>query len=73
MNCDDFARRLADYADSVADADLCREIERHLRECPPCEGLRHDLEDLARLCRQCPQPALPEELRARLSQLLRRS
>lgn len=70
MNCSEFLRRLADYADGTADVDLCREIQQHLKDCPPCEDLQHDLDDLARLCRETSRPRMPEELRARIERLL---
>jgi len=71
MNCDDLLRLLADYSEGAADECLCREVERHLRDCAPCETLREDLERVSRLCREGAPPRLPEHVRARIVALLR--
>jgi predicted anti-sigma-YlaC factor YlaD len=71
MNCDELARRLADYSDGAADSALCAEIERHLRECTGCEALRRELLELSRLCKECDPPRLPPAARARIERLLR--
>jgi predicted anti-sigma-YlaC factor YlaD len=70
MNCDELRRRLTEYADGATDADLCAEIERHLATCAGCQGLRHDLAELSRLCRQCDPPQLPDAARERIRRLL---
>lgn len=70
MNCDELLRRLTEYADGATDADLCAEIERHLAECSPCEGVRRDLARLSGLCRECDPPRLPAEARAQIRRLL---
>ena len=76
MRCEDFVRRLTEYGDEALPGELCGEIERHLRECAPCDEVRRDLEDLRRLCRQAAAagpPRIPVELRTRLEALLRKS
>ena len=70
MNCDELRRRLTEYADGAADAGLCAEIERHLASCSPCLELRHDLVELARICKECDPPRLPDEARAHIRRLL---
>lgn len=70
MNCDDLRRRLTEYADGATDTDLCAEIERHLGSCSPCEDLRRDLAELARMCKACDPPRLPDEARAQIRRLL---
>ncbi len=37
MNCEKLKSLLADYLDEEAADKLCREVERHLKECGPCE------------------------------------
>ena len=74
MNCDHLLGRLTEHREGVLDASLCAEVERHLRECPPCATLHEDLLALSRLCRQSATPApMPEALRARLEQMVRGS
>lgn len=72
MTCDDLYERLTDLAEGTLQGDLCAEVERHLAECVHCQDVRHDLEDLARLCRQSrPTPAtMPEGVRQRIAALL---
>lgn len=72
MTCDELLERLTDYKESVLPAELCRELEEHLRDCHDCSALERDLEDLRRLCRDCPTPRLPETLRRRMEALLGR-
>ncbi len=71
MNCEDLLRQLTDYSDGVLDKTLCAEIERHLRDCSHCTELREDLGDLARLCRECNAPKLPDDVRRRIEARLR--
>jgi hypothetical protein len=71
VSCDDLLRRLTEYEDGVLPADLCGMLEAHLRDCVPCAELRRDLELLSGMCREGPQPAMPEELRQRLRALIR--
>lgn len=70
MNCDDLLRLLADYSEGAGDECLCQEVERHLRDCKPCDALRADLERISRLCREGAPPRLPAEVRARIVSLL---
>jgi hypothetical protein len=70
VNCDDLRRRLTEYADGATDAELCDEIQRHLATCSPCDELRRDLTELARLCKQCDPPRLPADARRQIRKLL---
>lgn len=70
MNCDDLRRRLTEYADGATDAGLCPEIERHLASCSACEDVRRDLLELARLCKECDPPRLPDAARRQIRRLL---
>lgn len=36
MNCRDLLEGLADYLDEDARAEICKQIERHMSECPDC-------------------------------------
>jgi len=71
MKCEELLRRLTEYSDGILCRDLCAEIERHLAECPACRELQQDLRDLARLCHECAQPRLPEQVRRRIESRLR--
>lgn len=70
--CDTMIEVLVERLDGTLDASLCAAIDAHLRECAPCGALQHDLQDLARLCREAVVPAaLPETTRRRIETLLR--
>jgi RNA polymerase sigma-70 factor (ECF subfamily) len=70
LNCDELRKRLTEHIDQSLASDLCREVERHLAECPECAEMEHDLHDLQRLCRECPPPRLPKALRERVEKML---
>jgi anti-sigma factor RsiW len=66
MTCDELLRQLAAYEDGVLPEEICAELQRHLDGCEACQGLRADLEALARICRGCEPPRLPDAVRRRL-------
>ena len=59
-------RRLTEYAEGALSGNICEDIRAHLESCTPCGELERDLADLARLCRECDPPRLPEALKRRL-------
>ena len=67
MNCDELLRRLTEFTDGALPEDVCDELRRHLAECDRCAELSADLRSLARLCRECPPPRMPADLRQRLA------
>jgi hypothetical protein len=71
--CDQLVRQLADYTDGVLPDAVCEEVQRHLNDCAACQDLADDLAALARLCRGCESPRMPEELRRRLLERLRQA
>jgi predicted anti-sigma-YlaC factor YlaD len=72
MKCDEWLQRLAEYKDGQLPASICDEIDQHVQECGPCAAIDRDLRDLQRMCRETPQPCLPEDARQRIENLLRR-
>ena len=74
MTCEHLNDRLTDLLEGTLPADVCEEVDRHLAECAACTRLRHDLQDLAKLCREAAQPTImPEELRNRILGMLANS
>ena len=67
MTCEELLRRLTEYEDGILPEAACEELRLHLVECPSCRGLRGDLEALARICRSCAPPRMPEDVRQRLA------
>lgn len=73
MKCHELKRRLTEFGEGALTDDLCAEVERHLNDCDPCETLRQELLALSRMCRRCPPPHLPDDVRERIARLLRES
>ena len=67
MNCDELLLRLTEYEEGVLPEDVCEAILRHLGGCEPCQGLKDDLEALARICHSCAPARMPEDVRRRLA------
>ena len=71
MTCDELNERLTDVREGALPGDLCDEVQRHLESCHDCQGVRQDLEDLARLCRELSAPStMPGDVRHRIEELL---
>jgi anti-sigma factor RsiW len=70
MTCDELLRRLTDFGDGALPESLCEELREHMTGCDSCADLQADLAALARLCRECPSPRLPEDVRRRLDKRL---
>ncbi len=70
MTCEELYRRLTDHAEGVLAGDVCAEVDRHLAQCPACNEIRQDLEDLSRLCREQASIELPVGVRRRIEGLL---
>ncbi len=70
MTCDELLRQLTEYEDGALPDAVCEELQRHLAECDSCQGLRGDLEALARICHSCAPPRMPDDVRKRLARRL---
>ncbi len=70
MRCEELLLQLTEYEDGVLPDDVCEELQRHLADCEACQGLKEDLKALARICRSCAPPRMPEDVRRRLTERL---
>lgn len=70
MTCEELYRRLTDHAEGALGTELCAEVEEHLSACITCRGVRQDLLDLARLCRETEPMRLPDDVRGRIQAML---
>jgi anti-sigma factor (TIGR02949 family) len=70
MTCDELLRQLTEYEDGALPDAVCEELQRHLAGCESCQGLRGDLEALARICHSCAPLRMPEDVRKRLAERL---
>jgi anti-sigma factor RsiW len=65
MTCRDFADFLVDYIDEVLPAEVRRQFDAHLEECPDCVRYLHQYRDTIRLAASAGDDelaAMPEEL-----------
>ena len=64
--CLKILRSLSPYLDDELAADVCREINAHLGECPNCELFVDSLRRTIALCRHMDTPRLSPSLKARM-------
>lgn len=68
-NCRSLFAKLSDYLDGTLDDTFCKEMQRHLGDCPPCLAFIASLRETVNLCREF-RPALstklPDRMRAAL-------
>ncbi|MCK4549503.1 MAG: zf-HC2 domain-containing protein [Candidatus Krumholzibacteria bacterium] len=69
-NCREYLENLCSYVDGEADDSICREIEKHLSDCPDCRIMVDTLRKTVKLCRDGKEEPLPEELKARMKAIL---
>ena len=69
-NCPHLLGALSDYLDQDVSAEVCAEIERHLRDCEDCRVVVDTLRKTVVLYRDLPPPLLPDEARRRLYKTL---
>jgi RNA polymerase sigma-70 factor (ECF subfamily) len=69
--CKQIFANLSNYLDGVLDDTLCKELERHMGGCKPCEAflssLRNAIEQTRALPSQQPDPRAVAQVRARLA------
>jgi hypothetical protein len=73
IHCKDVARHICENLDEKIDSLLCREIKKHLQECPDCSANLLSLKKTVKLYRRYPAPKLSsvchKNLMAKLSLL----
>lgn len=66
-HCHDLLNSLSDYVDGTLQAELCQEIERHLRDCNKCRVVVNTLKKTVELYHDAADDApMPDEVRKRL-------
>lgn len=71
-DCKAILRNISAYLDGELDHTACDAIERHCRECSSCESIVKGLRETVGLCRQAGSAPLPEAVRARARDSVRR-
>lgn len=65
-HCKHLLGDLSEYVDGTAQAEICREIERHLAGCENCRVVVDTLKKTVFLYQPRGNPGLPSEVRERL-------
>src|SRR5439155_7749109 len=68
--CKQLFAKLSDYLDDELDDSLCRELEKHLKGCAPCEAFLSSLEQTVERCRRYHTPRRRPEEAAKMRQRL---
>ena len=71
MHCDDLLKALNEYVDGEVDSDLCREFQKHLAQCDPCQVVVDNIKKTITLYRDGEPFPIPQELHQRLREHLR--
>lgn len=70
--CKEVLANISGYLDGELDASACDDIERHCRGCADCATLVSGLRDTVGLCRQAGRTPLPDSVRQRALESVRR-
>jgi anti-sigma factor RsiW len=73
--CRALFEKLSEYIDQELDQDTCKLIEKHLKNCQPCQACLATLQQTVALCREMRSSdsggAVPEEFSKRLRAMIR--
>ena len=70
-SCKDVAKHVCEHLDEKVHEEYCREIRKHLAECPNCTAYLDSLKKTIRLYRSTPQPHVPAKARKKLYAVLK--
>jgi predicted anti-sigma-YlaC factor YlaD len=70
LTCKDFLSALNEYLDETEDAELRREVERHINECPNCWVVFDTTKKTLRVFKGVDLYPLPEDVHRRLMERL---
>ncbi len=71
MKCTELLAILNDYVDGTVDPAICKEFEKHMAGCNPCQVVVDNIRKTVTLYKEGKQVALPAEFRDRLHAALR--
>lgn len=72
MKCRDMLGKLSEYLDGELDAALCRDLERHMKDCHPCLLFVDSLKKTLTLYKYASNEGMPKEVHFRLHEYLRK-
>ncbi len=64
--------KLSEYIDGELDPRLCRDLERHMKDCHPCLMFVNSLKKTITLYKYAADEKMPQEVHVRLHQYLKR-
>lgn len=70
--CNKQIQNICAYIDGELDPSLCKEIDKHLKECRNCRIMVDTLRQTVVLCREGKTERLPAEIENQLNNVLRR-
>jgi anti-sigma factor RsiW len=70
--CQEILTNISGYLDGELDASACDAIDRHCLECASCAALVNGLRETLGLCRQAATAPLPDAVRQRARESVRR-
>lgn len=68
--CREMFEKLSDYIDQELDEVTCKDIEKHARDCIPCQVCLGTLKQTIDLCKKLKPVPVPKEFSARLQELI---
>lgn len=68
--CRQMFARLSEYIDNELDEITCRDIERHMADCPPCRVCLSTLKQTVALCKNLDDQPVPKDLSMKLKQII---
>lgn len=71
QSCTDVAKHICENLDDQIHSEYCREIRRHLAECPNCTAYLDSLKKTVRLYKTEPFPRIPTGVRKHLFAVLK--
>ena len=63
--------KLSEYIDNELDAATCKDIERHAKDCIPCQVCLGTLKRTIDMCKQTEPEPVPEMVSARLREFIK--
>ena len=72
ISCKEIADLILDYLENNLDAENIKEFDRHIEGCVDCHAFLNTYKKTVSLTRQIPCEEIPDELRSRLSSLLKK-
>lgn len=71
MTCEELLERLNEYVDGGVNPEICKDFERHLAGCNPCQVVVDTIRGTITLYRDGAPVGLPVEFRDRLRRVVR--